>query len=258
MIFQIIESSSSGNSSFLECDGVRILIDAGVGITKIRSYLSSRKLSVDDLDAVFITHEHIDHFAALRSFCKYNVKIYANRATAECIRYKHNDMKKLDWNLFETGSEFDFYGIKVMPFSIPHDTSDPVGFCFLHDDKRLVYATDMGKVTYSVRDFVSQADVLVLESNYCPRMLENSDRPYYLKARIKSPNGHLSNIDTIELLKSSVSSNVKKIFLAHISKQCNDLNHIVDLLENSNLDNSILQKIELVSPFAKPSSCFEF
>lgn len=258
MIFQIIESSSSGNCSFLECDGVKILIDAGIAITKIRSFLASKNLQLDDIDAVFITHEHSDHYNSLCRFKNCNAKIFANRATAECIRYKDSCTKNLNWHLFETGTEFDFYGIKVRSFSIPHDTSDPVGFYFEHNDKRLVYATDMGKTTYSVRDIVSQADVLVLESNYCPKMLERSNRPYYLKARIRGSYGHLSNADTIDLLKNSVSTNIQKIFLAHISRECNDLDHIADLLNNSGLDSSVLSKIEIVSPFYKSSSCFEF
>ncbi len=257
MLFQIIESSSSGNCSFLECDGIKILIDAGVGIKKVSSFLASKNLKLSDLDAIFITHDHVDHFCSLRSFGNTSVKVFANRATAESIQYKDEKTKNLKWHLFETGCEFEFYGIKVESFSIPHDTSDPVGFSFLHGGTRLVYATDIGKPTYLLRDILSRADVLVLESNYCPVMLERSNRPYYLKARIMSSNGHLSNADAIELLSNNVSKDIKKIFLAHISKQCNDIEHINSLLVSSNLDSSIIEKIELVSPFSKASTCFE-
>ena len=100
MFFQIIESSSSGNSSFLECDGVRILIDAGVGITKIKNFLNSRNLKLNDLDGVFITHDHSDHFSSLKSFENSGVKIYANRPTAEGVQYKSPRTKNLNWNLF--------------------------------------------------------------------------------------------------------------------------------------------------------------
>ena len=111
MFFQIIESSSSGNCSYLECDGVKFLIDAGVGIRKVRSFLAGRGVQIGDLDGIFITHEHADHFCALRHFADCGVKVYANKPTAECIMYKDAGTKKIRWQIFETGSRFDFYGI---------------------------------------------------------------------------------------------------------------------------------------------------
>lgn len=256
MFFQIIESSSSGNSSFLECDGVRILIDAGVGITKIKKFLNSRNLKLDDLDGVFITHDHSDHVGSLKSFENSGVKIYANRPTAEGVQYKLPKTKNLNWNLFETGCQFDFYGIDVLTFSIPHDTSDPVGFSFCHNNTRLVYITDIGKPTHSIRDIVSSADILVLESNYCPVMLQRSTRPQYLKDRIMGSWGHLSNADAIDILHHC-NSNVKRIYLSHISRECNNIDHINNLLLSSDLDATLLEKVEIVSPFSTLSSCFE-
>lgn len=256
MFFQIIESSSSGNSSFLECDGVRILIDAGARFRKIKSFLHNRGLSVEDIDAIFITHEHSDHFQSLHSFTQYNVKVFANRATAEYIQIKDSATKKMQWNIFETGRTFDFYGIDITSFSILHDTSDPVGFTFQHNGKKLVYATDFGKITHSIRDIVSSADILVLESNYCPVMLERSNRPYSLKCRIRGSSGHLSNADAIALIESLPHS-VERIFLSHISRQCNDVKHIAELLSKSNIPESLLNCIEIVSPHSESSSAFE-
>ena len=257
MFFQIIESSSAGNCSYLNCDGVKILIDAGVGIKKVRSFLAQNGASVNELDGIFITHEHSDHFSALRHFVQSGVKVYANRPTAECIMAKDADTKKINWRIFETGGEFDFYGIQVLSFAIPHDTSDPVGFKFSNGEKNLVYATDIGKITHSIRDIASHSDILVLESNYCPLMLERSSRPYSLKMRIKSPNGHLSNADAIELLRVLPPS-VKKIFLSHVSRQCNSVEHIREMLERSAIARDLLDKIEIVCPYSKPSSPVEF
>ena len=257
MQFQIIESSSSGNSAFFEADGVKILIDAGVGIKKIKRYLDAQNLALEDLDGVFITHEHSDHFQSLHCFAGTSVKVFANRATAECIRYKDADTKKLNWQIFDTGRDFDFYGIDVSTFSIPHDTSDPVGFRFVHAGKTLVYATDLGKITNSIRDIATRADVLVLESNYCPVMLERSNRPYRLKCRIRSTNGHLSNADAISLLRE-LPQNVERVFLAHVSRECNAPEHIAELLSQSDLPPERLSKIEIVSPFNKSSSFLSF
>lgn len=257
MFFQIIESSSSGNSAFLECDGVRILIDAGARVRKIKSFLRERKLSIEDIDAIFITHEHTDHFQSLHSFADVNAKVFANRTTAEYIQYKEPSTKKMQWHLFETGQSFNFYGVDITSFSIPHDTSDPVGFTFTHNGKKLVYATDLGKVTHSVRDIASSANVLVLESNYCPLMLERSSRPYSLKTRITGSCGHLSNADAIALIETLPQS-IERIFLSHISRQCNDVNHIVELLTKSNISEGLLSNIEVVSPHSESSSAYEF
>jgi len=256
MKFQIIESSSAGNCSFLDTGSAKILIDAGVGVRKISAYLETLWLSIDDLDAVFVTHEHIDHYRALRSFKNYpNLKIFANKLTAETIEYLDAETKKLNWNKFETGVPFDFMGITVRPFSIPHDTSDAVGYAFSVSGKTLVWATDLGKITHSVEDVLQTANVLILECNYCPVMLDNSSRPYSLKQRIKNSHGHLSNADAITALKTLDFHKLHKVFLAHISRQCNSVAHIADLLADAGL---AIPKIEIVTPCTHSSMLSDF
>lgn len=257
MFFQVLGSSSSGNCSYLECDGVKAFIDAGLGIKRIRKYLAGRGLDIEDIDAVFVTHEHFDHYASLCYFAAAGTKIYANRGTAECIRYKDSKTKNANWQIFETGQKFDFYGIDVLPFTIPHDTTDPVGYSFTHQESALTYATDIGKVTNSVQDFARNCSVLVLESNYCPLMLARSNRPPRLKNRISSTSGHLSNADAISLLKA-LPPVVKKVYLTHVSRECNSVSHIAELLGNSGIDSEMLRRIEIVSPFDAPSSPVEF
>ena len=108
MFFQIIETSSAGNSAFLSFHGRNILIDAGVGIRKIDAYLKGRGASRADIDAIFVTHEHIDHCRALKSFRGCRAKIFANRCTAEAIRSSEPSTKALDWAVFESGDAFKF------------------------------------------------------------------------------------------------------------------------------------------------------
>lgn len=254
MKFQIIESSSAGNCAFFDTGTAKILIDAGIGIKRISSYLETLNLQLNDLDAIFITHEHIDHYRALKSFTKFeNIKIFANRLTAETIMYLDDSTKSLNWTMFETGSTFEFMGISIRSFSVPHDTSDAVGYSFNINNNTLVWATDLGKVTKSVKDVISTANILVLESNYCPVMLDNSSRPYQLKQRIKNSHGHLSNLDAINTLKSLNLNNFQKIYLAHVSRQCNTPTHIEELLNSHQLK---LPLIEVVPP-CTTSSMFE-
>lgn len=254
MFFQIIETSSAGNCAFLEYEGTRILIDAGVGIRRVESYLRERGLTAEDIDAIFITHEHSDHCKALKSFSKFKTRVFANRLTCESIIHIYSDTKPLNWTTFENGVPFDFRGIGVSAFSIPHDTSDSVGYCFQLGGKCLVWMTDLGKVTLLAQDMAKRAQVLVLESNYCPRMLDNSSRPYRLKMRIKGSHGHLSNSDAISVLKLLSPDFAEKIYLAHISRECNSVTHISELLEGI---GNIRSHIEIVSPFSETSSPYE-
>lgn len=257
MLLQIIESSSAGNCGFLQTPSANILIDAGVGIRKIDKYLSSKNLSRDDIDAVFITHEHIDHYRALRSFKNTNAKIFANRLTADSIKYLDPETQSLDWRIFDDGVPFRFMDVALQAFSVPHDTSDAVGFAFFFEcGKTLVWATDLGKVTFSVEDMARRANVLVLESNYCPVMLDNSSRPYSLKTRIKNSHGHLSNADAIALLGKLDRPKIERVFLGHVSRECNDVGHIKELLRS--LGDDFVEKIEVVSPFSASSAPFVF
>lgn len=253
MFFQIIETSSAGNCAFLSVDGTNILIDAGLTVKKTKSYLKTLGLSTSDIDAVFITHEHIDHRRALPSFAECNTKIFANALTAESICYLDQDTRNLHWRIFETGVPFEFNGIRILPFPIPHDTNEAVGYKFEFGKHNLVWMTDLGSIPDSVKSAAQEADILVLESNYCPVMLEHSKRPYKLKKRIQSRHGHLSNADAIFLLSSLDPSKLIKVYLAHISRECNSIEHIGELLQPL---GSMKDIIEIVSPFSASSKPF--
>ena len=253
--FQVIESSSAGNCAFFNYNGNCALIDAGIGIRKIEKFLSSRGMGLSDIKAVFITHEHSDHCKGLQSFYKYpHIEIFANIPTAEAIKSSVPRTKQLNWKCFRTGDIFDFMGLRINPFSIPHDTSDAVGYFFETDCLNTVWLTDLGKVTTLAASMARQAEVLVLESNFCPQMLDASDRPYKLKSRIKGSQGHLSNEDAINLLSTLDPQRVRKIYLAHISRECNSLSKIGELI--STLPDTLRDSIEIVSPVEGLSSVF--
>ncbi len=253
--FQVIESSSAGNCAFFNFNGVCALIDAGIGIRRLEKFLADRRMKVSDLKAVFITHEHSDHCKGLQSFYKYpDIEIYANIPTAEAIKSSVPRTKQLNWKCFRTGDIFDFMGMRVNPFSIPHDTSDAVGYSFCAGCLHAVWLTDLGKVTTLAASMARQADVLVLESNFCPQMLDASDRPYRLKSRIKGSQGHLSNEDALNLITTLDPAKVRKIYLAHVSRECNSLSKIEGLL--STLPDALQDAIEIVSPFEGLSSEF--
>ncbi len=233
--FKILGSSSSGNSSLLQVGDTKILIDAGLSAKKIQALLSKLNIAIDELDAVFLTHEHNDHTAGIRGLSRFQqLPVFANRDTIQAVQFKLP--RRPNWKVFETGKSFEFKSFKIHPFSVPHDAYDPVGFYFqwgsgdlFNPLGSLAWVTDLGFVPTLVRERIRQAQILVVESNYCPKLLEaDHKRPWSLKQRISSRHGHLSNNATFELLNSYPSPCWREIFIMHLSKDCND----VDLVRN--------------------------
>lgn len=219
--FQILGTSSGGNCAVLRSREACILIDAGFSGKKIKEGLKTLGMTLEDVDAVFFTHEHSDHSAGVPGIFATagTLKYFANRLTANEIdaRYK----RKLPWLYFETGTTFEFLDLRITNFAIMHDSQDAVGYVFECAGEKIAWATDLGKMTNIVRRKLEDADALVLESNYDLAMLQNSERPEELKKRIRGSHGHLSNEDCGAFLKEYENARLQKLFFAHLSKECN-------------------------------------
>ena len=205
-------SSSKGNAYVVEHDGRAILIDCGVCYRRLKDW---------PVEAVLITHSHVDHVSGLPVFLKHrDVPVFANAMTADAVAAA----EKIDderFVLFENGQEFEVGPFAVHPFSIPHDTSDPVGYLVRSGGMTYFHGTDIGAPLDSIGLKLAEADVATLESNHDPVMLRNSARPVSLKRRIAGPRGHLSNDEAAGLVRRFASSRLKKLFLAHLSHECN-------------------------------------
>jgi len=177
---------------------------------------------VGKLKAVLITHSHSDHISGLSVLLKKSpLPLLANQLTAQSV----SDSCKIDISnflIFENDHDFDFEDLNICPFSIPHDTSDPVGF--LISDKTDVYfhATDVGSALSSIGEMLSKASIATLESNHDLEMLYNSGRERSLIMRISGPRGHLSNEEAADLVCKYASPFLKALFLAHLSHDCNE------------------------------------
>ncbi len=233
--FKILGSSSSGNSALLRTPDFTILIDAGFSGKRLEALLGEEGVSSTDLDGVFITHDHSDHTAGVRGLSsRSSLPFFANRDTAKAIQSGLS--RRANWKIFETGLCFEFRGLKVSPFAIPHDAYDPVGFLFEWggDDlfspyESLAWATDLGFGTGLVREKIRRAHTLVIEANYDEGLLDlDPRRPWALKQRIKGRHGHLSNSDALELLTSIEAPAWRNVFLAHLSKDCNEVSRVVE------------------------------
>lgn len=228
MRFSILGSGSAGNSALLQTDNTRVLLDAGFSARRLSEMLAGLGEKLEQIDAIFLTHEHSDHAAGLTGLARFpQIKVFANRATATILQagLRH----RVDWQLFETGGTFRFRDLEVSSFAVPHDAQDPVGFLIAHgeDDllaprRSLAWLTDLGHAPVHVRERIREADVLVVEANHCPLMLEaDTKRPWSTKQRISGRHGHLSNSAARELLESVASPRWRHVFLTHLSRDCN-------------------------------------
>jgi phosphoribosyl 1,2-cyclic phosphodiesterase len=229
MRFCILGSGSSGNSALIETGATSVLLDAGFSARRLAALIAAAGGSMERVDAVFVTHEHSDHSSGIESLKKFpHLKFYANSATARAVQ------KTLtwspEWRIFATGSSFAHRDLEVDSFAIPHDAQDPVGFRFssgLEGDlfsprRTLTWVTDLGHAPQGIRDRIRESDVVVVEANHCPRMLEaDPKRSWTLKRRISGRHGHLSNERMSELLLSVASPRWRRIYLAHLSRDCN-------------------------------------
>lgn len=216
----VLGSGSSGNSIYVACDGFAFLIDAGLGIMQLRERLAAAGSSFDDIQAILISHEHHDHIRGLAAICKKRaVRVYANRHTAVALMDKGVPAGALVF--FRTGISFTLGPMEVHPFPVPHDARDPVGFIVSAGGCRIGIATDLGSVPDTVREILRGCRALVIESNHEDGLLWAGARPLSLKARIVSTTGHLSNEAAAALLADIASEELRDIFLAHLSSECN-------------------------------------
>ncbi|MEO1784061.1 MBL fold metallo-hydrolase [Thermodesulfobium sp. 4217-1] len=240
----ILASSSSGNSTLLRIGGYNFLIDIGVSCLYLKNSLSSLMMDIGDIDAVFITHEHIDHVKGLDVFTRnHNIPIFIKEKCFDVV-----SKKVLRQDCFQIlTDDIKFKDVCVSFFSTPHDAIDPVGYRFSYRDFCFSYVTDLGEVTSDVRYVIDNSDLLVLESNHDVEMLKNGSYPYYLKKRILSANGHLSNKDAaFALLNSKIRK--RDIILAHLSEK----NNCIDLLKKTYKEILGKSKLPFKIKIAKP------
>jgi phosphoribosyl 1,2-cyclic phosphodiesterase len=215
-----LASGSKGNCIYYSTGKTKLLIDAGISAKTIKTRLEQIGVSLSEIDAILITHDHHDHIAGLKTLCKdTGIPIFANADTAKGIVETFQMVLKC--KIFSTGDTFSFQDLVIHPFSIPHDTLDPVGFTFHHDGMKVAFCTDLGFVTSLIRTQLRDCDYLYVESNHCPTLVHASTRPMVYKQRVLSRVGHLSNQACAELLLDVVSDKTKHIYLAHLSSECN-------------------------------------
>lgn len=227
----LLASGSKGNATYIKTKSTTLLIDAGISFRQLKLRLLSHKIALDPIDGVLLTHEHSDHTKGLFQLIKQiHTPIYTSQKTYRKIKdtlpTPHQSIP------VEPDVPFMFKDLIITPLSTSHDAVDSLGFIIQEQNKRLVYITDTGYIDEQQFHKISNADAYVLESNYDVALLFDSTRPHYLKKRIDSIKGHLSNDDAAYYLTRLIGDRTKSIVLAHPSEECNTEKHARDTLIN--------------------------
>lgn len=219
-------SGSSGNCYYLYTATDGLIIDSGIGIRILKKYFRDYGLSLSTVRNIIVTHDHADHVKSVGCLSsEFNLPVYTTEEVHLGIRRNYCVQHKIEQSLvrfvekdkeFPLGEEF-----MITPFEVPHDSKDNVGYFIEHDGVAFCIITDAGTVTDKMKQYISRADYLVIEANHDEEMLKIGPYPAYLKRRILSDNGHLSNSSCGTAVAENMSQKLKKVWLCHLSEDNN-------------------------------------
>ena len=224
--FKNLGSGSAGNATLVEAhcgqQVSRLLIDCGLSLRELGKRLAAADLAVEDLDAVFITHEHADHVGHARALAsKTGLAVWMSRGTALACQLAEWGLPSHQCHTARDQQVFAVGALELMPFTVPHDAREPLQLRCSDGDKRLGVLTDLGHGSAHVVDSLQHCHALLLECNHDPQLLAQSSYPAFLKKRIAGPLGHLSNAESAELTHSLVHPGLNLLVAAHLSERNN-------------------------------------
>lgn len=215
MRVKVLSSGSSGNTTYIEYENTKILIDIGNSCKYVADKLKEMRIDPNKIDAILITHTHVDHIKGLKVFAKkYNPVIYATKGIL-------NELDYIDNYYLIDKNELTIGDIHVDVVKTSHDAPDSVGYIINGSDKSLAYITDTGYINEKYFPKLKNKDLYIMESNHDIEMLNNGPYPFKLRQRILGDKGHLSNYDSARYLSTFMGNKTKHIILAHLSEKNN-------------------------------------
>jgi phosphoribosyl 1,2-cyclic phosphodiesterase len=217
---QVLASGSSGNAVLVETPGTRLLVDCGLSGAEAAKRISAAGCLPEEISAILVSHEHADHIQGVGVMARrFGVPVYLTQGT---LAGSNGQLKQgVRTRNMEAGEEFSVGEVRVRPFSIPHDAADPVGFTFSWGGVKAGLATDIGFSTALIRQHLSGCNLLILEANHDPALLQGSSYPWEVKRRIRGRKGHLSNEEAGQLLERVLHDGLEEVVLAHLSEKNN-------------------------------------
>ena len=244
MRFCCLSSGSEGNASVVEGGTVTptiLLLDCGLSLQELKKKLEIVGLCLSDLDGVLITHEHSDHVRGVNKLVK-NTNIPLIMTHGSYIATTSIRKEKIEPIIISPHEPFNFKGLVLNPFPVPHDAREPIAILIRDEIYKLGLLTDLGKITSHIYQMLVDIDALILEFNFDYDLLKKSNYPKSLKERISSPVGHLSNKSSFRLLKKIISDRLKVVVAAHLSKKNNSSN-IVEKEFSRNIEKGATELI---------------
>lgn len=214
-------SGSSGNSMYIGTSESGVLVDVGMNAKQTTLALERVGIAPQSIKAIFVTHEHSDHVKGIRVFAsKYGTPVYSSPGTLAAL----DDAGVLSGKFYagEIAAGVEIDGMQITSFRTPHDSRESVGYVVtLPGGRKAAVVTDLGVMTDDIISAISGCDLVLIESNHDVGMLQNGDYPYFLKRRVLSENGHLSNDGCAKAVTQLLKRGTTRFFLGHLSKENN-------------------------------------
>ena len=238
MEFCSLFSGSSGNCQYIKTENTTILVDAGLSGKKIQQEIVNIGENPKKIDAIFITHEHVDHIQGVGIMSRrLNVPVYANKKTWEAMCPYIGNIKSENIKILDECAEIG--DLSVMPFDISHDAAHPVGYNIFYKNKKISIVTDTGCINELIINKTIDSDLLLIESNHDEDMVLIGPYPWPLKRRVLGEFGHMSNDTAGDLISKVVKKGTEIVLLGHLSKENNFPQLAYKTVENILKENSI-------------------
>ena len=252
----MLASGSSGNSFLIWTNRTKVLVDAGLSARQLRERLDGIGVAPEEIEALFITHEHTDHVRGARTLAtSLRIPVFLTEGTCAACNSTFEQLPAREF--FMPGDIICFKDLQLVSYSVPHDAADPVNFLLCHKNRKVGMATDLGYPSRLVKERLKHCDVLILETNHDREMLMSGRYPWQLKQRILGRRGHLSNDQSASVLCEVADQELRAVFLAHLSQENNHPRLVRSLFEQA-LDEVGLNHVPLfVTSQDEPTEVFE-
>jgi len=232
----LLSSGSKGNSCLVCTDNTKILIDLGTTSQYVCNELDKLGINPKEIDAILITHTHVDHISGIKTFLKkYHTKIYVTETLKELLE---KEIGSFDYELYQDKKAI-INDLEINYIKTSHDAEGSIGFIINEGKKSMVYITDTGYINRRYFERLSNKDLYILESNHDVYMLKNGPYPYFLQQRVVGDKGHLSNEQASNYLCEWIGKNTKMVVFAHLSEKNNTPEKVIEMFNEKMVENNI-------------------